>query len=484
MHRADLSVELSKDKAVLTFANQRQNSNHRDQSKNYSSLKEIQDEAHQKLPDDHFIHAFTDTTVDAKKRFIVYDSNSNSAFLSMVHTAFANHYPLEIRPDDIHLLITQGIAHLFQHYPEDFRPIFVPFDNKQELQVLIPDIEDKSCWEAIPEGFANIVKSRIFKPEFADLLMQDYSNTTKIDHITKGITLMGAFSVYFSMSVGTMCFIPQFTLTGTVEDWDKIADMPKQIIQQLNLQDDDKHERKDGIALLHRWLTRLEPVLTRMSAARKGEVNSEFWSSFYKYHSESGGNTITGNMVYFFPFLKNIRNELQLNQYIMGPKVTMQGSTRYVVNGDEYEHGENGPGTTEFPVNFIGVDFNLELGPDQVYPMGMKGGMTAHTQDPSTNCVRSHFSISMFYRHNMPVKSARSQHQAELFVEKPVVEATAPAPAPAAVEAPVAAPAAPAVAAAPVAAASQSQEILFKMVVKKNHGAPANDKTAQNRNCL
>lgn len=45
----------------------------------------------------------------------------------------------------------------------------------------------------------------------------------------------------------------------------------------------------------------LEPILAEFVAAGRGQPNQEFWQSFFKVHSESGGPYITGWIMKLFP---------------------------------------------------------------------------------------------------------------------------------------------------------------------------------------
>jgi hypothetical protein len=263
----------------------------------------------------------------------------------------------------------------------------------------------------MPEGFAVMIRKLISVPETADLLLQNYSETTEIDKTVKAITLMGTFSAYFEYVEGTMCHIPQFILKGTVEDWNKLRTLPERLIAQLNLKDCTAPEKEKGPNLLHRWLTRLQPILKAMYLGRTGETDIEFWQSFYKYKSHSGGNTVTGNIVYFYPFLKRPHwrddlEDIRVNEYILGREVTL---------GRKEDYNVLGPRTDELTANFIEVDFLLEdqqKGEVLRYDMGMKGGIVAYKESPSKT-LSTHVDYSIFYKSRTPTRLKLSQEEVE-----------------------------------------------------------------------
>ena len=56
-------------------------------------------------------------------------------FVSAAVAAFANHFPLQLRPQHIHLLILQGIAFHVDSQPESLRSKWVKHADKKELVV-------------------------------------------------------------------------------------------------------------------------------------------------------------------------------------------------------------------------------------------------------------------------------------------------------------------------------------------------------------
>ncbi|MPN02377.1 hypothetical protein SDC9_149593 [bioreactor metagenome] len=111
---------------------------------------------------------------------------------------------------------------------------------------------------------------------------------------------MEAMEPYFEFIViYAICGIPEITLQGTTEDWQKVLDKTKQLA---------KYD-------LNWWISELEPLLAQFIAASNGEVDKIFWQNMFKYHSQKkygAPNIIDGWIVKFFPYDKNgKRNDLK-----------------------------------------------------------------------------------------------------------------------------------------------------------------------------
>eukprot|EP01083_Nonionella_stella_P237530 833182_1 len=57
-------------------------------------------------------------------------------FISALHACFMNHFPLQLRADDIWIIIAQGIASHIVQNAEKLRDKFVSFDGKKEITVV------------------------------------------------------------------------------------------------------------------------------------------------------------------------------------------------------------------------------------------------------------------------------------------------------------------------------------------------------------
>jgi hypothetical protein len=226
------------------------------------------------------------------------------SFFNGMYQAYADHRPFVLSPDMIWLLISQGFAHHVNANPENLRHHFVDFSDKLTLVVATTEImldNPQSPWEKIFPEFTNQIAKHTGS-EIINSLSCDFSTTTPVEKVASEITIMEAMKTYFEYVIFyIVCGIPEITLQGTTEDWQKILDKTKQL----------------GKYDLTWWTSELEPILEEFVKASKGKINKAFWKGMFKYHSKDipcGGPivTIDGWIVKFFPYnASGKRNDLE-----------------------------------------------------------------------------------------------------------------------------------------------------------------------------
>ena len=223
-------------------------------------------------------------------------------FFNGMYQAYADHRPFVLSPDMIWLLISQGFARHINANHEELRHHFVDFSGKVSLVVETAEItldNPNSPWEKVfPEFTKQIAKHT--GDEIINLLSSDFTTTTPIEKMASEITIMEAMKPYFEfIVVYIVCGIPEITLQGTPEDWQKVLDKTKQL---------KKYD-------LEWWINELEPVLEEFVKASNGKINKEFWRNMFKYHSKKvygAPKVIDGWIVKFFPYDKDgKRNNLK-----------------------------------------------------------------------------------------------------------------------------------------------------------------------------
>jgi hypothetical protein len=181
---------------------------------------------------------------------------------------------------------------------------FVNFDGKLTLIVKTTTVtldNPDSPWETIFPEFTKKIAEHTGE-ELINVLSADFTTTTIVEKVASEITIMESMKAYFDyIALGVpMCGIPEFTLLGTAEDWQKILDKTKQL---------SRYE-------LSWWTDELEPVLQEFVNASQGNINKEFWMNIFdekRYISGSGSaSIIDGWIVKFFPYGTNgKRNSLR-----------------------------------------------------------------------------------------------------------------------------------------------------------------------------
>ena len=270
------------------------------------------------------------------------------SFFNGMYQAYADHRPFELSPDMIWLLISQGFARHVNANPEKLRHHFVDFSGQETIVVGTDEInldDPKSPWEKIFPEFTNQIAKHTGS-ELIDLLTSDFSTTTPVEKIASEITIMEATKTYFEYVVmRILCGIPEITLQGTTEDWEKMLDRTKQL----------------GKYDLTWWTSEMEPILEEFINASKGKINKEFWQGMFKYHSKNipcGGpvTIIDGWVVKFFPYRNDgRRNDLK----------TLNGSNylpEEIVKVDLNFYDEKTGVTTplELWAGFVGLEQNMK----------------------------------------------------------------------------------------------------------------------------
>lgn len=224
-----------------------------------------------------------------------------NSFFNGMYQAYADHRPFVLSPDMIWLLISQGFARHVHANPEKMRDYFVDFSDKLTLIVdSDKDILEESInWEEIFPQFTSQIAEHTGE-ELINILKADFSTTTAVEKVASEITIMEAMEPYFEYVVMyVVCGIPEITLLGTTEDWQKVLDKTRKL------------EAYD----LKWWTKQLEPILKEFVNASKGDIDKKFWRNMFKYHSQKqygAPKIIDGWMVKFFPYDKDgKRNDLK-----------------------------------------------------------------------------------------------------------------------------------------------------------------------------
>lgn len=276
---------------------------------------------------------------------LVYYNYKNPFFYGM-YDAYADHRPFVLSPDMIWLLISQGFSHHINANPEKYRDRMVDFSGTLSLVVESDRPLDSAQWEVLIPQFAEEIKKNT-KGTIAETIIADFSTTTNYELIASEITLMEITKPYFEfVAMYIACGIPEVTLLGTTEDWQKIYD------RAIQLRSYD----------LDWWIDEMEPILKQFIESSKGKADVKFWRNMFKWHTQKeygAPNIIDGWIVKFYPYdkdgkrfdLKTLTIESNL------PEERAEADVRFI------EINENGS-TTETMIElyggFMGVEQNSE----------------------------------------------------------------------------------------------------------------------------
>lgn len=278
--------------------------------------------------------------------------------------AFANHYPLRLRPDDIWLAIVHGVATHVQLNSEALREKFVSFEGKRELKVVERDLKlDKtppSAWERdiFPE-FTSKIRGHVGR-KVANLFTLPFTTTTKSDMASSQIALMATTANFFSFNMQTLCGIPWVELCGQQSDWEDIR------ARADDLEDVLLPEFADS------WIPHLKPVLDEFVDAYKGNVNYEFWQRMVKKMEwgASGQTTfLSGWVNNLYPYLNT-----GINRHVK----PWQQMTTFC-----------GPEPEDFPELLSSVRVTWDF-KGKIYPLHFHAGYLGMSQDPENLSLSPH----------------------------------------------------------------------------------------------
>ena len=267
-------------------------------------------------------------------------------FFYGMYEAYASHRPFVLSPDMVWMLISQGFSHHINANPEKYRDRMVDFQGKKSLVVESDKPLNEAEWERLITEFAEEIKMST-KGTIAETIIADFSTTTSYEQIASEITLMETTKAYFEyVVVYIACGIPEVTLLGTTEDWQKVYD------KAMQLRSFD----------LDWWIDELAPILKQFIKASIGDADTKFWRNMFKWHTQKeygAPNIIDGWIVKFFPYDKDgKRFDLKtLTRDSSLPDEMAEVDVRFV---EIYEDGSSKETPIELYGGFVGLKQNPE----------------------------------------------------------------------------------------------------------------------------
>ena len=304
--------------------------------------------------------------VDADSLVLWYGTHP---FFYGMYEAYAEHRPFVLSPDMVWMLISQGFSHHINADPEKYRDRMVDFQGKMSLAVESDKPLDEAEWGRLIPEFAEEIKKNT-KGTVAETIIADFSTTTSYEQIASEITLMETTKAYFEyVVVYAACGIPEVTLLGTTEDWQKVYDKA----MQLRTFD------------LDWWIDELKPILKQFIKASEGNADTKFWRNMFKWHTpkEYGApNIIDGWIVKFFPYdkdgkrfdLKTLTRDSNL------PDEMSEADVRFV---ELYPDGSRMETMIELYGGFVGLEQNPET-----YALTPKIGWKVMKKDDTSTIER------------------------------------------------------------------------------------------------
>ena len=177
-----------------------------------------------------------------------YVVKGKDVFFQTMVRAYAEHRPLVLSPDMVWLLISQGFARYVNAHSEELRDQIVSHTEKMDLVIETNEdlLHGNPDWEKLIADFAAQI-DEYTKDDIAKIITADFTTTGVTERITSQVTLMETVKTYFDYIIHYIgCGIPNITLTGTPEDWQKVLEKTQQL---------EKYGMSD-------WIKSLTPILT------------------------------------------------------------------------------------------------------------------------------------------------------------------------------------------------------------------------------
>ena len=192
-------------------------------------------------------------------------------FVEAVNIAYSHHVPLTITPDVIFYLITSATAVHINKNAEKLRKVFVSHEGKINLEVIRDDfvLNSKSNpWHEVIDEFSIQIEKNT-NNNVADLLVANFSTTSKDARVVSQMVLMDSMQKYFEYGIQTCCGIPEIRITGCKEDWENIQNKANSI---LKLMPDLKPWINGG----------LKEILDHFIGVFDDKIDKSFWNEIYK----------------------------------------------------------------------------------------------------------------------------------------------------------------------------------------------------------
>jgi hypothetical protein len=225
-----------------------------------------------------------------KQSMVVQSSFVNNGFMTVVHTAFAEHLPLLIIPDDIWHIFLSQVAIIVNKNPERYRESFVDHKGKKSIEVindsLVMDVTTPGMsanWESIFPVFEQKMNEKM-KID----INRKFSTTTRIHYTVSQILIMNAMKHYVNYGITTKCGFPKIRIGGTLIDWEILDTSIQEVCSKI-------FELGPNYS---NFINESKKVI-------QGSGNPDYWGKLYHFNRAKGSgqsDTVTGIVNDLFPF--------------------------------------------------------------------------------------------------------------------------------------------------------------------------------------
>lgn len=314
-------------------------------------------------------------------------------FITAAVSAFANHYPLAVRPQHFWLMILQAIATHVDLNAEEVRAKWVAHMGKKELVVQRDHfvLGKPNDWAGVVMGsddaFLSQIAANVVPGVMADIAPA-FTDTSAEENIAGAITVMDIAKHFFSFKCCTCCGFPSVTLEGTLDDWRTLRANAEALVRARCTSDFAKKWCAALLPLLDKFVDEYQLGLPLATTAFARKPDEKFWNSMVKRGGTSGSGSRTwfsGWINIFFPYIEQHWNPWA---------VPYSPSNGYVKEGRDGGHygmqapkGVDGPDVADFPKGLGAAPVTWDYH-GQALKLEFKAGFVGATQDAQTKLVR------------------------------------------------------------------------------------------------
>ena len=293
-------------------------------------------------------------------------------FVAMVGTAFANHHSIEIYPDDIWLLLMDGIRQHVKHNRDALKDKFVRDGADTSIVIIDNSLKPQSPPSAWKKDIAEIYDTLYKKlPEATRNAFDiDFSTSTEIDKFVTKTMVMSISSEYYTYTVMTLCGIPQIFIKGNRQDWQKLKNSFDNLATILDMS---------------WWAEQIGPILNEFIQTFDKKFNMEFWRGIYKYippgHGSGSVPHINGWITKFFPYIDKVGREralIKIKDILAEAKQPLKHRTDW---DNPLEYKDFTIGKNDVPVKWKYLDREI--------PLTLSTGFWGVTIDPKTKRLKT-----------------------------------------------------------------------------------------------
>ncbi|XP_012565741.2 uncharacterized protein LOC105849841 isoform X1 [Hydra vulgaris] len=304
-----------------------------------------------------------------------------NSLIGALYDAYKNHYAISIRPDDVWLTIIIELAEYVDNHAEEMRHCFVTNEGRKTLTVIDESYSRTvDHWACLIKKMSDLIDKNT-KADVRDFIEPQFTTTTPNDSLIGRVALMGAMKNYFEYEFYLVCGIPQVTLMGTIDDWEKL----KTKIVELG------NRFAESQPQLGWWSNILVPIANKFISSYKGKRNEKFWQSCIDFHDIRD----ISSCLFELPNKRaNKKKSSYFTEWALAFSPFFKGQWRLDNPKNILKSGFYGKvSPTYSKTSAVQVDFKVN---ENGYTYYFYAGSIVNTYQKDTNTIRPNFDFAMF----------------------------------------------------------------------------------------